>query len=239
MLKSISGNDPQAIDRKGIDELPRVRLFCRFSIAVNELPKLPDEAGAIKTRLLLLHFRNSYAGREDTTLKPRLKDGSGGHSKLGLGGTETAAYPRAIYPSRPQRVMIEAFEKLVSPVLGFLDDCCELGGGDDPIWIEKNDLYAGWCAGAKIGVWQKAARRISVSPSSTPTRGSVLPNADHAGSSSPFTWGCDYAIERRIHPVSGPYLGISRKNVLHIHSLWALTFRIHGIRALSQLRAEK
>ena len=40
--------------------------------------------------------------------------------------------------------MIEAFEKIVSPVLGFLDDCCELGGGDDPIWILKDDLYNGW-----------------------------------------------------------------------------------------------
>ena len=144
VIKSVTGNDPQAIDRKGIDELPRVRLFCRFSIAVNELPKLPDEAGALKTRLLLIHFRNSFAGKEDTTLKPRLKAEAPGVAVWALEGlTRLRAQGRFTLPDR-SAAMIEAFEKIVSPVLGFLDDCCELGGGDDPVWILKNDLFAGW-----------------------------------------------------------------------------------------------
>ncbi len=149
VLKSITGNDPQAIDRKGINELPRVRLFCRFSIAVNELPKLPDEAGAIKTRLLLIHFRNSFAGKEDTTLKPRLKAEAPGVAVWALEGLKRLrAQGRFTLPDR-SAAMIEAFEKIVSPILGFLDNCCELGGGDNPIWILKDNLYNGWSSWCK------------------------------------------------------------------------------------------
>lgn len=145
VLKSITGNDPQSIDRKGIDELPRVRLLNRFTIAVNELPKLPDEAGALKTRLLLLHFRNSHAGKEDTTLKPRLKAEAPGVAVWALEGLKRLrAQGKFTLPQR-SAAMIEAFEKIVSPVLGFLDDRCELAFGDDNVWVEKDALYKAWC----------------------------------------------------------------------------------------------
>lgn len=71
-LLSISGRDEQSVDRKGVAELPKVRILTRFTIAVNKLPQLPDEVGTIKPRLLLLHFSESFAGREDTTRKDRL-----------------------------------------------------------------------------------------------------------------------------------------------------------------------
>jgi P4 family phage/plasmid primase-like protien len=145
VLKSISGNDPQAIDRKGIDELPRVRLYCRFSIAVNELPKLPDEAGALKTRLSLLHFRNTYAGREDTTLKPRIRAEAPGVVVWALQGLKRLRSNNRFTAPARSAAMIEAFEKIVSPVLGFLDERCELCGGDDSVWVEKDVLYQAWC----------------------------------------------------------------------------------------------
>ena len=61
---------------------------------------------------------------------------SGDHA-LGLVGTASGAHAAAAGnlladPTVPA-AMIEAFEKIVSPVLGFLDDCCELGGGGDPV----------------------------------------------------------------------------------------------------------
>jgi putative DNA primase/helicase len=145
VIKSVTGNDPQAIDRKGINELPRVRLFCRFSIAVNELPKLPDEAGALKTRLLLLHFRNSFAGKEDTGLKARLKTEAPGVALWALEGLRRLrAGGRFTIPQR-SAAMVEEFERIVSPVLGFLDECCEVSG-DDSTWALKDPLFAAWCA---------------------------------------------------------------------------------------------
>ena len=42
--------------------------------------------------------------------------------------------------------MFEAFERIVSPVLGFLDERCEVVTGDDNVWVAKDDLYAAWCA---------------------------------------------------------------------------------------------
>jgi P4 family phage/plasmid primase-like protien len=145
VLKSVTGNDPQPIDRNGIDELPRVQLYNRFSIAVNELPKLPDEAGALKTRLLLLHFPNSYAGREDVTLKPRINAEAPGVALWGLRGlSRLRSQGKFTIPER-STAMIKVFEKLMSPVLSFLDDCCESIPGDESIWVEKDLLFAAWC----------------------------------------------------------------------------------------------
>jgi P4 family phage/plasmid primase-like protien len=146
VLKSVTGNDPQAIDRKGIDELPRVRLVNRFTIAVNELPKLPDEAGALKTRLLLLHFRQSYAGREDTSLKPRLRSEAPGVAVWALMGLARLRARGAFTTPARSAAMVEAFERIVSPVLGFLDERCEVVAGDEGVWVAKDDLYAAWCA---------------------------------------------------------------------------------------------
>jgi putative DNA primase/helicase len=145
VLKSISGNDAQAVDRKGIDELPRVRLFCRFSIAVNELPKLPDEAGALRTRLLLLHFRNSFAGREDTTLKARLRAEAPGIAVWALQGLRRLRTTGTFTVPARSASMVSEFEKIVSPVLGFVDDCCELCPQDPQgVWVDKDALFDAW-----------------------------------------------------------------------------------------------
>ena len=61
--------------RYSIKELPRVVLVARFTMAVNEIPELPDDAGALKPRLLLLYFGQSSAGQEDTTRKRRISVG--------------------------------------------------------------------------------------------------------------------------------------------------------------------
>jgi len=109
---------------------------------VNELPKLPDDAGALKPRLLLLPFLNTFAGREDVTLKDRLKAESVGIANWSLEGLcrlrEQGCFT---IPSKPQS-MIDAFERTVSPIRAFIDEKCAL---DPNGQIAKNTLYAAWC----------------------------------------------------------------------------------------------
>ena len=71
-LKAISGGSEQAVDRKGLAALPSVALKVRFTIAVNELPRLSDSSAAMRSRLLVLPYFNTYEGREDIGLLDRL-----------------------------------------------------------------------------------------------------------------------------------------------------------------------
>ena len=74
-LKAISGGSEQTVDRKGLAALPSVALKVRFSIAVNELPRLSDSSAAMRSRLLVLPYFNSYEGQEDIGLLDRLSAG--------------------------------------------------------------------------------------------------------------------------------------------------------------------
>ena len=71
-LKAISGGSEQAVDRKGLAALPSVALKVRFTIALNELPRLSDSSAAMRSRLLVLPYFNTYEGKEDFGLVDRL-----------------------------------------------------------------------------------------------------------------------------------------------------------------------
>jgi putative DNA primase/helicase len=64
-LKSIVGEDSQDVERKGRSELTNVALKARFTVAVNELPRLPDASAALRSRMLVFPFPVSFEGRED------------------------------------------------------------------------------------------------------------------------------------------------------------------------------
>lgn len=85
ILKSIIGADKQTIERKHIDALS-VRLGVRFFMACNELPRLLDSSGAMATRLLILPFDESFAGRENTHLGEQLKSELSGIANWALAG---------------------------------------------------------------------------------------------------------------------------------------------------------
>src|SRR3972149_5235286 len=47
LLKLLSGEDPIEVHRKHLPPLPSVRFRVRFTLAVNQLPKFGDNAGAL------------------------------------------------------------------------------------------------------------------------------------------------------------------------------------------------
>jgi putative DNA primase/helicase len=141
VLKSITGGDAQGVDRKGVDELPQVRLTCRFTIAVNEMPKLPDDAGALKPRMKLLNYDNSMVGREDRTLKGRIKAEAQGVAAWAMRGLyRLRANGGFTEPATSARILAEA-EKLMSPVKCFGADHLEVGEGH---YAPKDDVYRAW-----------------------------------------------------------------------------------------------
>jgi len=55
-LKAISGGSEQTVDRKGVAALSSLALKVRFTIAVNEIPRLSDSSAAMRSRLLVIPF---------------------------------------------------------------------------------------------------------------------------------------------------------------------------------------
>ena len=70
-ILSISGEDPQSINRKNRDEWNGI-LSCKIWAASNSIPRFRDEDGVLASRFLFIHFGVSFFGREDTALLGRL-----------------------------------------------------------------------------------------------------------------------------------------------------------------------
>ena len=70
-LLSISGGDPQTVNRKN-QAFWTGRLGVRFLITTNVLPELRDASRTIASRFILLDLTESFYGREDMQLKDKL-----------------------------------------------------------------------------------------------------------------------------------------------------------------------
>jgi len=140
-------------------------LNCRFTMAMNDLPLFSDNSKAIVTRALILCFPNSYAGKEDFTLKDRLKKdaASGKLINFALWGLkdlrESGRFVEPEASVREKRQLVS----LTSPVTAFIEESCLMSSN---VSIGKDQLYEAyksWCAynnkksGTKVhfGRWLK------------------------------------------------------------------------------------
>ena len=140
-LKAISGGSEQTVDRKGVAALSSVSLKVRFTIAVNELPRLSDSSAAMRSRLLVIPFFNSYEGREDVGLVERLLAEVPGITNWALSGLRfLEANGRFNNPSAGEKILRD-FVYLSSPVKAFVDECCDLDSGKE---VKRNDLQLAW-----------------------------------------------------------------------------------------------
>jgi putative DNA primase/helicase len=123
LLLSISGEDPQDIDRKFQPELTGVVLKTRFTLATNQLPEFPDKADILRSRLLILPFPNSFLGKEDRELGDKLKAETCGILLWALEGLQRLRQNggRFTIPVSSAPLM-EQMSRLGSPVKAFLDD---------------------------------------------------------------------------------------------------------------------
>lgn len=124
-FKSITGNDPQPIERKGVDVTEDAVLPTRFMLSANQLPPLHDCSGALDSRMLVVRFNRTAAGREDFGLLEKLKTelpGIAVWSIVGLRRLKESSW------TRPASSVAEKnnFRKLSSVPLAFLQDACVL-----------------------------------------------------------------------------------------------------------------
>jgi putative DNA primase/helicase len=141
----ITGGDAVSVNVKNRPALPLIRLFCRFTIAMNDLPAFTDHSRALEYRTNLLTFDNSYVGREDRTLKARLRAEAeqGKIVNWALQGlVDLYQGSEFVLPESSNRAM-QQFRELVSPIVEFCQNC-----------VEKNDsLEEGVTVNYLYGIW--------------------------------------------------------------------------------------
>ena len=164
-IKSITGRDGVTINRKFLPQLSDYKLSCRFTIAVNELPELPDHARALERRLLLLHFPETFEGKEDRTLKDRLPLEAPGVVLWALNGLRRLREQGKFTLPDSSVPVLEEFRRFLTPVAEFISECCELSSNmeshQDPK-IMVFDAWRNWASqhGLKPGTRTRFGQRL-------------------------------------------------------------------------------
>ena len=179
-IKTISGGDSVDVQRKFKPALASVYLKVRFTIAVNTLPELPDHSKALESRLNLIHFTESYMGREDRTRKERLKPEVEGQINLFLQGLCRLRKQKEFTCPKSSTAMLGELTTITTPMVGFVEDCCTL---DSNATITKSQLFDTWTAwaqrnGCHVGTLPQLGQRLlSLHPSISSQR---IMHEDHS-----------------------------------------------------------
>lgn len=145
-LLSISGEDMQTVARKSMTDWTG-RLTCRFTILMNEMPKMDDVSGALVSRLLLLPLTETFVGREDITLTDRLLRELPGILLWAREGWLRLHARGRFLTLASSEEMRQDMRELMSPVHAFLADWCDM---DDPdATIPRKELFGHYVRWAK------------------------------------------------------------------------------------------
>jgi putative DNA primase/helicase len=144
-LKSVVGCDEQCVDRKNKSELANVRINARFTIAVNELPRLPDASVSLRAKMVVIPYSVTFEGKEDFNLSERLLAEVPGITNWALAGlVDLRQTGRLLQPKAGDEIMTE-FVRLSSPLAGFIEDCCDVGPDKSEATTAIFTAWSMWC----------------------------------------------------------------------------------------------
>jgi len=144
-LLTITGEDAQSVNRKHQRALPNVRLAVRFTLLSNEPPRLHDTSAAIVSRVIMLRFTRTFAGKEDHALTDRLLAELPGLLNWSLKGYAALRKTGRLIQPASGKELIDDLERNASPTLAFVNDACVTG----PEWFETTrklfEAWRTWC----------------------------------------------------------------------------------------------
>lgn len=165
-ILQISGGDPVTINPKYITSFD-VYLTCRFTIAMNNLPGFSDPAKALVARSIILDFPNSFIGKEDFTLKERMKKeaGEGKLINFALRGLKSLREQGKFTMPKSSEPLLQQLTEITAPVTAFAGECCIKNPEKFILRDVLYEAWACWChksgykAGTKnyFGRWLKQA----------------------------------------------------------------------------------
>lgn len=147
-ILQISGEDRVTVNRKYLPALADVKLGVRFTIGANEPPALPDSSGAIITRMLMIQFRDSFAGREDLALDTKLAKETAGVALWAVEGLKRLRKAGSFSDPSDALVLRNDYMRQTAPIFAFVQDRCELGSTDQH-WVSVDALWSAWSAWCK------------------------------------------------------------------------------------------
>lgn len=143
-LLSISGGDPQTINRKN-QAFWTGKLGVRFLITTNELPAIADASGTLTSRFVLLRLTESFYGREELDLKRKLYAELPGILSWALDGLDRLSKRGRFKLPQSSLDSIRQLEDLGSPGSAFLREWCETGADCKVNVKEVYNAYRIWC----------------------------------------------------------------------------------------------
>jgi len=144
LLKRITGNDAITIERKGRDITQTcVKLYTRFTMAANVMPRLPDFARTIESRMLVINFLLSFIGREDITLKTKLKIEAPGILLWALEGLKRLQKNKDFTLPAGHHQVLQRIRGEITPFADFISDYCSMGKGPE-YYILTEHLFECW-----------------------------------------------------------------------------------------------
>jgi len=144
-ILGITGDDGATIARKNKTDWTG-DLTTRLMLISNELPKFPDQSGAIATRPLLLRFEESFLGREDKDLDAKLEAELPSILLWSIEGWKELRQRGGFLQPASGQALIDQMRDLSSPVGAFVRERCEAKAGNQ---IPRKDLlqaWKDWCA---------------------------------------------------------------------------------------------
>jgi putative DNA primase/helicase len=139
-LLSISGEDAQDVDRKFLP-IVSAKLYARFMLLTNELPKLQDSSGALPGRMIVLRLTRSWYGKEDTELTNRLLAELPAILLWAIQGWQRLSDRGYFVQPDAGMELVGDLNDLASPVGAFVRERCQVGPGYQ---IERSVLFDTW-----------------------------------------------------------------------------------------------
>jgi len=139
-ILGITGDDSMTIARKHKADWTG-DLTTRLILVSNELPKFPDQSGAIATRPLVFKFTESFLGREDKDLDAKLQAELPSILLWAIEGWKRLRQRGGFLQPAAGKDLIDQLRDLSSPVGAFVRERCEVKAGNR---IARSELFQAW-----------------------------------------------------------------------------------------------
>lgn len=144
-ILGITGDDSMTIDRKNRTAWTG-DLTTRLILVSNELPRFPDQSGAIATRPLIFKFTESFLGREDKALDAKLEAELPSILLWAIEGWKRLRQRGSFLQPSAGKDLIDQLRDLSSPVGAFVREKCEVKAGNLVARSELFQAWKDWCA---------------------------------------------------------------------------------------------
>ena len=142
-VKALTGRDPITA-RFLHKEFFTFQPVAKFWLATNHKPDVRDDSEGFWRRLHLIPFEASFVGREDKTLKDRLRGELPGILARAVRGC-LAWQREGLNPPEIVRAATKAYRADSSPLARFTEECCVLREGARTTFGELFKAYVKWC----------------------------------------------------------------------------------------------